>query len=129
MFSAPGRGRDGVEQPGNIKHYSVGGQENRQDDEDDLKDAAREKCTHGGADCEDHANQGRKQRVLQVAPGASLCGVLLRHATKVAVLRSHPGPAGVSCSSSIFLIAAESLRVGAGSRLAKPSRSDARRAA
>jgi hypothetical protein len=94
MFSAPGRGHDGVEQPGNIKHHTVGGQENRQDDEDDLKDAAREKCTHGCADCEDHANQGRNQRVLQVAPGASLYGVLLRHATKVAVLRSHPGPAG-----------------------------------
>jgi hypothetical protein len=112
MLSAPGRGRDGVEHPGNTKHHSVGGQENRQDDEDDLKDAAREKCTHGGADCEDHANQGRKQRVLQVATGASVYGVLLRHATKVAVLRSHPGPAGVSCSSPIFLIGADSLASG-----------------
>jgi len=91
MFSAPGPGRDGVEQPGKIKHHSVGGQENRQDDEDDLKDTAREKCTHGGADCEDHANQGRKQRVLQVAPDAGLYVVPLRHATKVAVLRSHSG--------------------------------------
>ena len=37
-----------------------------------------------------------------------------------------PGPA---CSSPVFLAGAESLRVGAGSGLAKPSPSDARRAA
>jgi hypothetical protein len=72
MFSAPGRGHDGVEQPGNTKHHSVGGQENRQGDEDDLKDAARENRTYGDGDYEDRANQGWEERVLQVAPGAGI---------------------------------------------------------
>jgi hypothetical protein len=70
-----------VERPGNIKHCRIGGQENRQDDEDDLKDTARGKRTYGGADCEDRANYGRKERVLQFARGAGLYVVLLRHAT------------------------------------------------
>jgi hypothetical protein len=37
--------------------------------------------------------------------------------------------AETACPAPVFLIGAGSLRVGAGSRLAKPSRSDARRAA
>jgi hypothetical protein len=85
MFFAPGHGHNAVEHSGNIKHCSIGGQDNRQDDEDDLKDATRGKRTHGGADCEDRANRGRKERMLQFAPGAALYVVLLLHATKVTV--------------------------------------------
>jgi hypothetical protein len=76
--------QNAVDLPGNIKHCRIGGQENRQDDKDDLEDTAREKRTYGGADCEDRANHGRKEWVLQFAPGAGLYVVLLRHATKVA---------------------------------------------
>jgi hypothetical protein len=95
MFSTPGHGHNAVEQPGEIKHRCIGGQDNRQDDEDDLKGTARGKRTHDGADCEDHANHGWKEGVLQFAPGVALYFVRLRHATKVAVLRSHPALAGV----------------------------------
>jgi hypothetical protein len=72
-----------VEQPGKIKHCRIGGQENRQDDEDDLKDTAREKRSRGGASCEDRANCGRKERVLHLAPGAGLYVVLRRHSLMV----------------------------------------------
>ncbi len=81
-----------------MKHCRIGGQENRQDDEDDLKDTARGKRTYGGADCEDRASHGRKERVLQFAPGTGLlrCRSVLRRANlRVQPRRAMAAPADV----------------------------------